>query len=132
MSIRATVYPLPKVTIERESAASLISRGKQSPELPEVASGWVPPAVGTCTGLEAIEIHHHLDRPAIVARSLEFRLKTWCRRSYRPDGRRNAGMVQTQVTVQGWLGSTPEGRRPQIRGWRAPGARSLLPARTPR
>src|SRR5208337_3511618 len=23
------------------------------------------------------------------------------------------GMVQTQVTAQGWLGSTPEGRRPQ-------------------
>ena len=28
------------------------------------------------------------------------------------------GMVQTQVTAQGWLGATPEGRRPQIRGWR--------------
>src|SRR5208337_2379081 len=27
------------------------------------------------------------------------------------------GMVQRQVTAQGWLGSTPEGRRPQIRGW---------------
>ena len=25
-------------------------------------------------------------------------------------------MVQTQVTAQGWLGSTPEGRRPQIPG----------------
>jgi hypothetical protein len=37
-------------------------------------------------------------------------------------------MVQTQVTAQGWLGSTPEERRPQIGGWRA-GARSLLPAR---
>jgi len=33
-----------------------------------------------------------------------------------------AGMVQTQVTAQGWLGSTPEGRRPQIRGWRAGGS----------
>src|SRR5271166_5477401 len=32
---------------------------------------------------------------------------------------RKSGMVQTQVTAQGWLGSTPEGRRPQIRGWRA-------------
>src|SRR5271157_6642674 len=32
------------------------------------------------------------------------------------------GMVQTQVTAQGWLGSTPEGRRPQIRGWRAGGS----------
>src|SRR5208337_2617552 len=31
-------------------------------------------------------------------------------------------MVQTQVTAQGWLGSTPEGRRPQIRGWRAGGS----------
>ena len=35
---------------------------------------------------------------------------------------RNPGMVQTQVTAQGWLGSTPEGRRPQIRGWRAGGS----------
>src|SRR5271157_1444213 len=32
------------------------------------------------------------------------------------------GMVQTQLTAQGWLGSTPEGRRPQIRGWRAGGS----------
>jgi len=32
------------------------------------------------------------------------------------------GMVQTQVTAQGWLGSTPEGRRPQIRGWCAGGS----------
>src|SRR5271157_5514878 len=28
-------------------------------------------------------------------------------------------MVQRQVAAQGWLGSMPEGRRPQIRGWRA-------------
>jgi hypothetical protein len=35
------------------------------------------------------------------------------------------GMVQTQVTAQGWLGSTPEGRRPQIRGWRAGGSFAL-------
>ncbi|MGA7498157.1 MAG: hypothetical protein WBX00_15630, partial [Isosphaeraceae bacterium] len=27
-----------------------------------------------------------------------------------------------QVTAQGCLGSTPEGRRPQIRGWRAGGS----------
>jgi len=32
------------------------------------------------------------------------------------------GMVQTQVTSQGWLGSTPQGRRPQIRGCRAGGS----------
>ena len=32
------------------------------------------------------------------------------------------GMVQTQVTAQGCLGSTPEGRRPQIRGWHAGGS----------
>ena len=32
------------------------------------------------------------------------------------------GMVQKQVTAQGWLMSTPEGRRPQIRGWRAGGS----------
>src|SRR5208283_3883934 len=32
------------------------------------------------------------------------------------------GMVQTHVTAQGWLGSTPEGRRPQIRGRRAGGS----------
>ena len=39
---------------------------KQSPEPPEVASGRVPPAIASALGLEAIEIHHHLDRPAIV------------------------------------------------------------------
>jgi len=33
-----------------------------------------------------------------------------------------AGMVQTQVAAQGWLMSAPEGRRPQIRGWRAGGS----------
>src|SRR5208337_2183303 len=32
------------------------------------------------------------------------------------------GMVQTQVTAQGWRGLTPEGRRPQIRGWCAGGS----------
>ena len=31
-------------------------------------------------------------------------------------------MVQKRVTVQGWLGSTPEGQRPQIRGLRAGGS----------
>ncbi len=35
-------------------------------------------------------------------------------------GRR--GMVQTQITRQGWLGSTPAGRRAEIRGWRAGGS----------
>jgi len=39
-------------------------------------------------------------------------------------------MVQTQVTAQGWLGSTPEGRRPQIRGWRA-GASLAVASSTP-
>jgi len=29
--------------------------------------------------------------------------------------RQNKGMVQKRVTAQGWLGSTPEGQRPQIR-----------------
>ena len=29
---------------------------------------------------------------------------------------------QTQVPAQGWLGSTPAGRRPQIRSWRAGGS----------
>ncbi|MGZ3487623.1 MAG: hypothetical protein ACXVBY_12250, partial [Isosphaeraceae bacterium] len=37
---------------------------------------------------------------------------------YSPAGG-NIGMVQTQVTAQGCLGSTPKGRRSQIRGWRA-------------
>ncbi len=32
------------------------------------------------------------------------------------------GMVQKRVTAQGWLGSTPEGQCPQIRGLRAGGA----------
>ncbi len=36
--------------------------------------------------------------------------------------RQNEGMVQKRVTAQGWLGSTPEGQRPQIRGLRAGGA----------
>src|SRR5271165_2707669 len=31
-------------------------------------------------------------------------------------------MVQKRVTVQGWLGSTPEGQRPQIRGLRTGGS----------
>ncbi len=37
-------------------------------------------------------------------------------------GLTNLGMVQTQVTAQVWLGSTPEGRCPQVRGWRAGGS----------
>ncbi len=32
------------------------------------------------------------------------------------------GMVQMQVTPQGWLGSRPEGRRPQVRGFRTGGS----------
>jgi len=32
-----------------------------------------------------------------------------------------SGMFQTQATTQGRLGSTPSGRRPQVRGWRAGG-----------
>ena len=32
------------------------------------------------------------------------------------------GMVQKRVTAQEWLGSTPEGQRPQIRGLRAGGS----------
>ena len=32
--------------------------------------------------------------------------------------RQDLGMVQKQVTSRGWLGSTPEGRRPQVRGLR--------------
>ena len=42
-----------------------------------------------------------------------------------------SGMVQKRVTAQGWLGSTPEGQRPQIRGLRAGGslaAASSIPA----
>src|SRR5271157_2999652 len=38
------------------------------------------------------------------------------------------GMVQKRVTAQGWLESTPEGKRPQIRGFRAGG--SLAVARS--
>ena len=37
-------------------------------------------------------------------------------------------MVQTQVTAQGCLGSTPEGRRPQIRGWGSLAVSSPTPA----
>ena len=32
------------------------------------------------------------------------------------------GMIQKRVTAQGWLGLTPEGQRPQIRGLRAGGS----------
>ena len=39
-----------------------------------------------------------------------------------------SGMVQKRVTAQGWLGSTPEGQRPQIRVLRAGG--SLAVARS--
>ena len=35
------------------------------------------------------------------------------------------GMVQKRVTAQGWLGSTPVGQRPQIRGLRAGGVLSV-------
>ncbi|MGO9470182.1 MAG: hypothetical protein ACLQVF_39275 [Isosphaeraceae bacterium] len=34
----------------------------------------------------------------------------------------HSGMVQMQVTPQGCLGSTPEGRRPQVRGFRTGGS----------
>ncbi|MGO9918113.1 MAG: hypothetical protein ACLQIB_25900, partial [Isosphaeraceae bacterium] len=34
---------------------------------------------------------------------------------------RRSGTVQKLVTPQGWLGSTPDGRRSQIRGMRAGG-----------
>ena len=36
--------------------------------------------------------------------------------------REDVGMVQKRVPAQGWLGSTPEGQRPQIRGIRAGGS----------
>ena len=36
-----------------------------------------------------------------------------------PQTARSQGMVQKRVPAQGWLGSTPEGQRPQIRGLRA-------------
>jgi hypothetical protein len=36
--------------------------------------------------------------------------------------REDVGMVQKRVTAQGWLGSTPEGQRPRIRGLRAGGS----------
>ena len=40
----------------------------------------------------------------------------------RPGNCVGTGMVQKRVTAQGWLGSTPEGQRPQIRGLRAGGS----------
>ena len=49
-------------------------------------------------------------------------------------GLKSWDMVQTQVTAQGCLGSTPEGRRTQIRGWRAggsPAVSSPTPATPP-
>jgi hypothetical protein len=44
------------------------------------------------------------------------------RTQVQPGRCQETGMVQTQVTAHGWLGSTPEGRRRQIRGWRAGGS----------
>src|SRR5208282_1353708 len=44
------------------------------------------------------------------------------RADFAPQPRPVSGMVQTQVAAQGWLMSAPEGRRPQIRGWRAGGS----------
>ncbi len=36
--------------------------------------------------------------------------------------REDVGMVQKRVPAHAWLGSTPEGQRPQIRGLRAGGS----------
>jgi len=38
------------------------------------------------------------------------------------------GMVQKRVAAQEWLGSTPEGQRPQIRGLRAGGSLAVASA----
>jgi len=35
------------------------------------------------------------------------------------------GLVQKQVTSHGWLGSTPGGRRPQVRGFRTGGSLAI-------
>jgi len=37
----------------------------------------------------------------------------------------NRGLVQKQVTPQGWLGSAPRGRRPQSRGLRTGGSLAI-------
>jgi len=54
-----------------------------------------------------------------------------CRGRRRKYSRRTEyGMVQTEVTAQGWLGSTPGVRRPQIRGW-LPGGSLAVASSTP-
>ena len=68
---------------------------------------------------------HFLPGPHIARRSatdLNFRPPPWSNRGIAADTFLVLGIVQTQVTAQGWRGPTPEGRRPQIRGWHAGGS----------
>jgi hypothetical protein len=63
----------------------------------------------------------HPSRSKMPASSAEIEGSSWRKRA----------KVQKQVTQEGWLGSMPEGRRPQIRGFRAGGSlavASLTPA----
>jgi hypothetical protein len=54
----------------------------------------------------------HPSRSKMPASSAEIEGSSW----------RKKAKVQKQVTPQGWLGSTPEGRRPQFRDFRAGGS----------
>jgi hypothetical protein len=64
--------------------------------------------------------------PSLLARAVVWLLELHVSRTILDQFRRrfsgHGGMVQERVTAQGWLGSTPEGQRPQIRGLRAGGA----------
>ena len=64
--------------------------------------------------------------PSLLARAVVWLLELHVSRTILDQLRRrfsgHGGMVQERVTAQGWLGSTPEGQRPQIRGLRAGGA----------
>src|SRR5208283_5486906 len=103
---------------------------KQSPEPPEVASGWVPPAVASALGLEAIEIHHHLDRPAIVGTEIH---RSFSRKRGAADRTGQMGDVtqawfKRRSQFRGGWGRRRKGDAPRSAAG-ALGARSLLPAR---
>ena len=83
----------------------------------------------TTAAVRQYEMKVNITLPTIITR-----LVVGPRRRGRSEALSPEDMVQTQVTAQGWRGSTPEGRRPQIararaRGWLA--VASSTPATPP-
>src|SRR5208337_229299 len=91
---------------------------------------WRPP-VGRTTGSGDPRPNQLVQGRSLYPKGL---VRRWLhRKPLRPFGYRllevrETGMVQTQVTAQGWLGSTPEGDAPRSEAG-AQGARWLSPAR---